>query len=148
MNKSGYNINLKAFSLEHGQWVKGYNLSCEPQTDPLANGHSEVFSSIPDSNYDNSMYGIAIFVIDDDKSSTLIISWGNFSVNYYILSKGYNVKVQSIYEEDSNVTYQQLTVHAVHHNNQNFWNSFPGSLLFMLLSMYCCCLCLISNNQR
>jgi len=44
-NKSGYNLSLKGVNLEYGKWVKGYNLTCELQTNPLPNGRSEAFSS-------------------------------------------------------------------------------------------------------
>src|ERR1051325_686726 len=105
-NKSGYKMNLVAANLENGQWIKGYNINCEPQTNPLTNGQSEAFSSSESSGYYN-MQGMVTFVIDDVISSTFTISWKTSSpVKYYYLSgKKYNIEVHSIYDEND-VAYQ------------------------------------------
>src|SRR5581483_5976742 len=146
INKSG-SMNLKFVSLKRGQWVKGHDFKCELQTNSLENGYSEVFSSVPNSNYDNCMYGIATFTINDDISRTLIITWGNFSVNHYILSKNKynveNVKVQmtvtSTNEEGFSVTYQQLTVY---NNTRNSW------LLILVLVVYIYCFYLLVAHYK
>ena len=133
-NKSGYKMNLVAANLENGQWIKGYNINCEPQTNPLTNGQSEAFSSSESSGYYN-MQGMVTFVIDDVISSTFTISWKTSSpVKYYYLSgKKYNIEVHSIYDEND-VAYQQVTVH----NCEGWGTPFQvlGILAIMIVFMF------------
>ena len=139
-NKSGYDMNLVAANLDYGQWIKGHNINCEPQTNPLANGQSEAFSS--ESTRYSDMKGIVTFIIDDNISSTLIITWkASSSVKYYYLSgKKYNVEVHSIY--DGNDAYQQVTVH--NYEVSTFWTTLLQifkmfAIVILIMSLLVCC---------
>ncbi|CAG8679887.1 626_t:CDS:1 [Cetraspora pellucida] len=95
-NKSGYDITLAVANLENGEWVNDYNISCEPQTEPLANKKSQAFSSI--TSY--KMQGLATFIVNDDSSSVFTISWKAPVTNsddyfsYSLVGKKYNVDFQ------------------------------------------------------
>ncbi|CAG8485464.1 12100_t:CDS:1 [Funneliformis mosseae] len=80
INKCGFNINLLEMNLNSGRWItqddhQNLDISCEPQTLPLANGQSEIFSSIT-SGFLGGVKGSAQFLIDDNITSTeFSISW-------------------------------------------------------------------------
>ncbi|RIA81811.1 hypothetical protein C1645_836337 [Glomus cerebriforme] len=134
---SGYNMNLVVANLENGIWVSGFNTKCKPQTDPLKNGQSEVFSSAASSSY-YGFRGFITFTIDDDISSTFTISWYRTTSRTYdsdytfeFLPNKYEVNIKRYFKGTT------LQVTVLHQATDNSMISFILILMFIVIPFYC-----------
>ncbi len=151
INKSGYSITLKSVSLEDGRWVTSddsddIDINCEPQTDSLANGQSEVFSSVT-SHFLGGILGFATFTIHDDISSNFTISWrvptiGSPGYSIEGLSKRkYMIDRQRGFE---NTVFQVIVEpHISYSFPFSFWTIIPPFLF-----LPCCCIFNMRDSSR
>ncbi|RIA79101.1 hypothetical protein C1645_847744, partial [Glomus cerebriforme] len=150
INESGYNMSLAVADLESGIWVSGFGIKCEPQTDPLKNGQSEVFSSAASSSY-YSFQGFIIFTIDDDISSVFTISWVRTTSRTYdsdysfefLPKKKYEVVIKRCFKD---TTLQVTVIHQATDNSDNSDNSMISMismisfiLILMSIVIILCC---------
>ncbi|RIA83804.1 hypothetical protein C1645_785410 [Glomus cerebriforme] len=139
INKSGYNMNLAVASLENGYWVNSFNIKCEPQTDPLKNDQSEVFSSATSTSYYN-FRGFTTFIIDDDISSTFTIFWNRSSptIQYndysfdFLPEKKYKVEAQRCFKD----SILQVTVYVATDATKASIISFTSILIFIAILQF------------
>ncbi|CAI2170753.1 13595_t:CDS:1 [Funneliformis geosporum] len=146
INNSGYEMELVAVSLESGRWItsndNNYNISCEPQIYPLANGQGEAFSSVT-SHFLGGVKGYAIFSMNDDILSNFIISWSvptigspKYKISGISLSENYDI----VLERDLGNTVYRVIVESP----TSFWTLFTIIPPFVILP--CCCCACFSND--
>lgn len=148
INKSGYNMALDIINLEDGRWVTsddydGIDINCEPHS--LLNDESEAISSVT-SHFLGGISSTVFFTIDDDISSSFVISWkvptiGSPKYLIEFLGESSRDKYNIITQQTFGSTVLQIEIHK-----RVSW-TWPIFLLPMFFIVIPCCYVPIIINE-
>src|SRR6185312_6439337 len=126
-------------------------IDCSPRTDVLANGESEVFSSVTN-RFLGGVRGYATFMMNDNASTSFTIYWDTPLIGFhghYVIglpTKNYRVALQHGFDD----TVFQITVTPVRVYSID-WRKFFLALSFIggvSVILFCCGLCITACSEQ